>query len=459
MSATNANTIANDLFPKTVLKQASLWENATKETILSCIQLLALHYSFDIDEATRHIQLDEMKIVYKKSAKAPREKKEKIVKEKVVKEKVVKEKKTLIPLPFLKHCVSTTACQGLNFNRGLFTQCEKSPLENGKYCSKCQSEAAQSSNNVPKCGSVVERLNADLYDFVDPSGRKPTHFLKVIQKMKISVEQVEAHMDTQNLTFDESHICHIIEPEQPAKKKGGKKASTAVAEAEVVDMFAQLQLSASLNTPVAVDDDSIMPQIISEKEAKKAKKEAKKAEKEAKKEAKKQVVDKEALKQVVDKEALKAENEAKKAAEKKALKAEKEAKKAAEKEAKKAEKDALKAEKAEKKSKKNKKEVVAVAVDVAVDVAEELKEEVIVEEAELIADLDELDLDELEDESDDDDAEADAEDFEYNGTTYLVEKTCINDETFEVYDKSTSEKVGVYSTLTGVLTLDDDDEY
>ena len=83
----------------------------------------------------------------------------------------------------------------------------------------------------------------------------------------------------------------------------------------------------------------------------------------------------------------------------------------------------------------------------------------IVEEAELIADLDELDLDELEDESDDDDAEADAEDFEYNGTTYLVEKTCINDETFEVYDKSTSEKVGVYSTLTGVLTLDDDDEY
>jgi hypothetical protein len=462
MSATTAHAIAKEVFPQAVLKQATLWENATKETILTCIQLLALHYSFDVNEATRHIQLDEMKIVYKKSAKAPREKKEK-----VIKEKVIKEKKQLIPLPFFKHCVSTTACQGLNFNRGLFTQCENMPLEEDKYCAKCASEAAQSSNNVPKCGSILDRLNADLYDFVDPSGRKPTHFLKVINKLKISVEQVEAHMETKNLTFDETHICHIVVPEQPAKKKGGKKAKTAVVAVdaeEVVDMFSQMPVITSQNMSVAIDDDSIMPQIVSEKDVKDAKK-AEKAEKKALKEAKKaEKAEKTALKEakkdkksVVDKEA---EKEAKKALKE----AEKEAKKAL----KEAEKEAKKANK-----KKAKKEIVAVdesnvQKEEEEIVNNELQEEEIVEEEEeaQIADLDDLDLDDLdldeeeEEESSvikpDDDA-PDAVEFECNGQTFLVEADHVNDDVFDLYNVETSEKVGFYTRSTGVATLEEDE--
>jgi hypothetical protein len=188
MNTVSVNTIANEVFPIALLKQAGLWENATKETIQGCVQLLANQYGFDYDEALRHIQLDELKIVYKKPfKKVVREKKEKVVKEK--KEKVVKEKKPLIPLPFLKHCMKSDNCYGLCFNKGLFTQCENQKLENTVYCSKCSNEASQSSNNLPKCGSVLDRVSKGLYEFVDPNGRKPTHFLKIINKMKYRLRE------------------------------------------------------------------------------------------------------------------------------------------------------------------------------------------------------------------------------------------------------------------------------
>jgi len=443
MNTVSVNTIANEVFPTALLKQAGLWENATKETIQWCVQLLANQYGFDYDEAIRHIQLDELKIEYKKpSKKVVREKKEKVVKEK--KEKVVKEKKTLIPLPFLKHCMKPDNCYGLCFNKGLFTQCENQKLEDTVYCSKCSNEASQSSNNLPKCGSVLDRVSKGLYEFVDPNGRKPTHFLKIINKMNVTVEQVEEYMTTLNLTFDDEHIIHIVEPEQPAKKRKAAAKKPVVVAAEV-DMFSAMPSIVVEEQELVVEDDSVMPvpvPVISKKKSLSVEeKEALKAQKLAEKEALK-------AQKLAEKEALKAQ----KLAEKEALKAQKLAEKE-KKEALKAQKLAEKAEKAEKKAlkteKKNKKDVEAVVTVNSQELVEEL----------VTADLDELDLDDLVDESEEEEMEEESEEFEYQNVTYLIQAGHSKLDEFTVYNME-SEEIGVYSNATGVLTFKgEDDEY
>ncbi len=61
----------------------------------------------------------------------------------------VTEKKEKMILPFEKSQVNYELCQGIVYNKGLFTQCEKRHLENGKYCKTCQIDASKNDHCEP----------------------------------------------------------------------------------------------------------------------------------------------------------------------------------------------------------------------------------------------------------------------------------------------------------------------
>jgi hypothetical protein len=244
----------------------------------------------------------------------------------------VKEK---IVLPFSKETVCEDGCQGLKYNLGLFTQCEKKRKE-GEYCGGCGEKG------VPECGTVGERLAKGL-EFRDPKGRSPVSYLKVMKKKGWSMEDVKREAENKGLKLDE----HLEKKEKRGRPKKEKKE---VESTGITDLFANI-VAEEIEEKESSKEQAAVNEAKEEKEAQAAVKAAKaqavekqKADKEAKQKADKEAKAQAVEKQKADKEAKqKADKEAK--AQAAAVKAEKEAKQKAEKEA----KEALKKDKKEEK--------------------------------------------------------------------------------------------------------------
>jgi hypothetical protein len=320
----------------------------------------AAKYGFDASEAKEQLQLNVSQAAKKLSSEKPKKE---------------AKMKVSFPLPFNgEH--SDKCCQALRQNNGLYTQCQAT--RKGEYCKSCQQLADKSIDGIPEYGTISMRLATNPYDYVDPKGRKPTSYTKVMKKYNLTPEQVLEEAAKFGITID---VAHFVVPEEtkrgrPAKApkepkeakavKGRPKKSTkiiALADDEE-DLFASLVAQASSSE---VTEE---PQI--DKEAEKAaKKAALEAEKEAKKlalEAEKAAKAEKLAQEKAAKEAKLAADKAEKEAKKLALEAEKEAKKLAleqEKAAKaeklaqeKAAKEAAKAATKEKKTPKTKEPVV-----------------------------------------------------------------------------------------------------
>jgi hypothetical protein len=235
------------------------------------------------------------------------------------------------PIPFNKNKVNRELCQGLCYNHGLFTQCQKKQTDEKGLCKGCSKEAEKSKTGSPNCGTIEARLATDLMEYTDGKGRKPIAYVKVLEKLSISIETVKEMASKENIEIDSIHF------EMAEAKRGRPKTKiTKKVEATTVeDLFATLvneelnDVDSIVETVVmsASDEEKDETELVADKEAKLAEKEAKLA---ANKESK--LAEKEA-KLAADKEAKLAEKEAK-LAEKEAKLKEKEAKLAADKEAK-----------------------------------------------------------------------------------------------------------------------------
>jgi len=334
--------------------------NTVKEAVRKSVEACADKYNFDASEAIRGLDLDSMKVV-RKGLKAPKAPKEKPI-------------KASIPLPYNGE-FNDSCCYGLRQNSGLYTQCQVVRKDNKSYCKVCECQAKKNENGKPDYGTIQDRNGVSIMDFVDPKGKKPVAFYKIMKKNKLTQEQVIEEAKKINMNIDE---CHFIvldteskrgRPKGEAKekktsdaKKGRPKKSKKVLEIEGDDLFASLVASANSDVEDSISDTSseadetdivIIPKkaksVMSEEEkaAKEAKLAADKAEKEAKIAADKAEKEAKIAAAKAEKEAEKAEKEAKLAAEKAAKEAAKEAEKAA--------KEAAKAEKKKESKKSSKK--------------------------------------------------------------------------------------------------------
>jgi len=331
----------------------------SQELAINVVRECGLRYNFDGEAAIRELGLERVEVVRKSVRKASKSE---------VKSKVVS-LKALFALPFNGEC-NDLCCQALRQNNGLYTQCQLGRKgENGLYCKSCQQLADKSEDGVPEYGTITQRMSVGIFEYVDPKGRKPVSYTKVMKKYKLSEEQVLAEAGRLNITINQGHFIAPVqetkrgrpaspkEVKEPKGSKGRPKKAKKVLEIEgdEEDLFASLVADASQEEEeeVEVEEEVVKvdtkalekkqkeEQRLKEKAEKEAKLAAEKAEKEAKLAAEKaekeaKLAAKEQEKKQKEEQRLKekAEKEAKLAAEK----AEKEAKLAAEKEAKLAEK-------------------------------------------------------------------------------------------------------------------------
>ena len=297
---------------------------AAQELAQRAVAACARHYDFDCDEALEMLGLVNAHVCHSKV--------------KDVKRKVIMEK-SLFPLPFNGE-LNYDCCYALRQNSGLYTQCKS--VRNGlnSYCKQCQ-VLADKTDGVPEYGTIQQRVEVSIFDYVDPKGRKPVAYSKIMKKYKISKEEVQEEARKFNINIHDGHFeTQIVEKRgRPASKKEDKSViekgpkgrpkkekKVIQIEGDVDDLFAALVADANEE-----QDAEGIPEakIAAEKEAKIVSDKQEKA-----REAKAKAAEGKA-KIAAEKAAKAAEGKAKIAAEKEAKAAEGKAKIAAEKEAKK----------------------------------------------------------------------------------------------------------------------------
>jgi hypothetical protein len=210
----------------------------------SVVVVLSSKYNFDGDEAYR--------MICECSG----------IEKKISKKNSKKVLKSLFPLPYNGE-LNGECCFGLRLNSGLYTQCPSLRPEDGAYCGLCNKQATKNEHGLPDYGSIQTRSSKYLKDeeFVDPSGKKPVAYTKIMKKLKLTEEQVREEAAKHNMTLDPRHFVEVLskvekksgrpakEPKEPKelKAKGRPKKSKKVLElaGEEEDLFASLVMSAS----------------------------------------------------------------------------------------------------------------------------------------------------------------------------------------------------------------------
>ena len=330
--------------------------NTTQDVAIRCVQVLAEKFNFDADEAIQMLGLNMIKL----ERKSP-------VKVKVAKAAKVTAPKSAFPLPYNGE-FNDACCYALRQNNGLYTQCTGIRKGEASFCKGCASQMQKVGAEVPEYGTIQQRMAVGIFEYVDPKGRKPVAYAKVMKKYKISEEQALEEAGKFNIIINPEHFVVSDtegvkrgrpKTEKAPKEKGAKgrpKKSKKVLqiEGDDEDLFASLVAEAN-ETESEVVAPKKKGKSEAEKEAErvaaelaKAEKEAKRlAEKEAKELKKKQEEEARALKKKQDEEA--------RAAKKLQEEQERQAKKEAAELAKKQKEEKLAAEKAAKEAAKTSK--------------------------------------------------------------------------------------------------------
>jgi hypothetical protein len=363
--------------------------NVAQEVTEKCVEFLASKFKFNADEAKELIGM--IKLERKEAGKA---------KAKVAKTEKMSTPKPRFPLPYNGE-LNEDWCFALRQNSGLFTQCTGA-RRNGDFCKGCASQMQKMGAETPECGTIQQRMAVGIFEYVDPKGRKPIAYTKIMKKYKITEEQVKEEAGKFNMIINAEHF---IAPEETKrgrpksdkapKEKGAKgrpKKAQISLEIEGDDMISEEAAKVNFKELVRETiEEAESPKHNSgkkvksdeEKEAERLAKEAEKKEKEAKRLAEKAEKEAKLAAEKAEKEAKKKAEEEARAAKKAAEEAEKQAKKEAaelakkEKEAKlaaeKAAKEAKKSDKSEKSNKKAKADAEPVEDDEEPDVVKKIE--------------------------------------------------------------------------------------
>ena len=237
----NASITVTELLTKTL-------ENCAKELAARCIRECAAKYGFVAEDEIRALGLENLNLIKKKMTKKSGSKSSSS--KKPIAQK--KEKKSVFPMPFEASQVVETNCQGLSFNRGLFTQCSKEKMENSTFCKSCQTEADKNSSGNPDCGTVHSRLATELYSFKDPKGRSPVSYVKLLEKLKLSAEDALTEAGNKNIELSEEHFIVVEKLTKGRPKKTVKQVESSD---NVGDLFAKLTAEKEDDMFEVVDDE------------------------------------------------------------------------------------------------------------------------------------------------------------------------------------------------------------
>ena len=170
----------------------------------------------------------------------------------ILKKSKVAASKPAFPLPY-NGVINDDTCLGLKNNHGLYTQCELKKITNSDFCKTCAGQSSKNSNGKPDYGTIWDRAQVGIMEYLDPNGKGPIHYTKLMKKMELTKEAVIQEAERFGITIDP---MHFIEPEQTSKTKiaAGKKGRPQKTDKVIeVDECNNLFASLTLNTVEPAD--------------------------------------------------------------------------------------------------------------------------------------------------------------------------------------------------------------
>jgi len=283
---------------------------AAQDLAYRAITECASIYGFNCEEAIARLGLSSV-VVRREVNRKPASKKEVVV-------------KPAFPLPYNGE-YNAECCEALRQNNGLYTQCQVAKKGTEMYCKSCQQLVAKSADGIPEYGTIAQRKAVGPFEYVDPKGRRPVAYTKVMRKYKVSEEQVLDEAGKFNINILAEHFASQaveskrgrpkkegIVAKEPKGAKGRPKKTKKVLEIEgddEEDLFVSMVAAASSPALLAMsssssnsDNESIGAQKITKKVSSEEKA-AQKAAKEAKALKKQQDEEAKALKKQLEEEA------------------------------------------------------------------------------------------------------------------------------------------------------------
>jgi hypothetical protein len=288
-----------------------LMVNTAQELAQRAVNACAEQYNFDAEEAIRLLGLRNVKLERKESAKG-----------KEVKNVKVEMPKPKFPLPYNGE-FNDAYCYALRQNNGLYTQCSGGRKGDAQFCKGCVKLMQKTGSDVPEYGTIQQRQAVGIFEYVDPKGRKPIAYTKMMKKLKINEEEVREEAGKFSIILDDNHFIttedekkrgrRASKKEKEEKPKGTKgrpkkERKVLLIEGDDDDLFAALVEEANVE-----DDNSSKKKGLSDEE--KAEKAAKKEQERLEREAKKRAEEEEKAAKAAKKEQERLEREAKKKAE------------------------------------------------------------------------------------------------------------------------------------------------
>ena len=349
MSEFNASVYITEQLNRLIVNAAM---DLAKRSVAEC----ASKYCFDAEDAFKLLGLQNVKLERSKPVAAKKAPKEKAV-------------KMAFPLPYNGECAAG-CCSALRQNQGLYTQCTAAPKKGQLFCKACQVNADKN-GGVPEYGTITMRQSVGIFEYVDPKGRKPVAYTKLMKKYKVDQAAVLEEAAKFGIKVNDEHFIAPAETskgrpkkekveakrEKGAKGRPKKDKKKLQIEGDDDDLFASLVADA--NATASAEPAKKKGKSDEEKEAERIAKENEKKEKEAKRAAEKAEKEAKLAAEKAAKEAKAAEEKAARELKKKQEEEEKAAKKAAAEKAKKEKEEKLAAEKAEKEAKKSAKKPAA----------------------------------------------------------------------------------------------------
>jgi len=255
-----------------------------EECVFKAVKFCASKYNFNEEEALKELGVMSVEVAKKGGKKV------------VNKVAIVKPE---FPLPYNGE-MNMECCSALRQNNGLYTQCTCARRGESRFCKGCASQMQKTCAEVPEYGTIDMRKAVGIFEYVDPKGRKPVAYTKVMKKYKLTEEKVLEEAKKLNMVINPEHFV-VPESEgvkrgrpktveKEAKEKGSRgrpKKSKKVLEVDGDgdDLFASLVATANEEVEEVVkseDEKTKKERLAAEKAEKLA---AEKAEKLAKKEA------------------------------------------------------------------------------------------------------------------------------------------------------------------------------
>jgi hypothetical protein len=170
--------------------------NISQELAYKAVNYCAERYNFNAEEVCKELGLGLIKVERKKEGKSKAEK---------VSVSIISVTKPSIPLPYNGE-MNEQCCLALRQNNGLYTQCTGGRRDGSNYCKGCAGQMQKLGTEVPEYGTIEMRKAVGVFEYVDPKGRKPVAYTKVMKKYKLTQEQVMEEAKKLNMEILAEHF-------------------------------------------------------------------------------------------------------------------------------------------------------------------------------------------------------------------------------------------------------------